>query len=74
MKIDVELTDEERDALLWLLGAGMAGAIRFKMWNNAKLGIHLLNLFFADSPDYTPYDETSFNPENLFPFERVKPQ
>jgi hypothetical protein len=75
MRIDVELTEEERDALLWLMGAGTSGAVQHDMPNVAKAGIRVLNKMFADSPEYTPYDEASFDETNpKFPFRRVEPQ
>lgn len=75
MKINVELTDEERDALLFLLGSGTATAVQMQLFGIAKSGIRVLNKIFADSPDYTPYDENSLDSTSwMFPFKRVEKQ
>lgn len=75
MTINVELTEEERDALLFLLGSGTGNAVQLQMFGVAKAGIRILNKMFADSPDYIPYDENSLDSTSLmFPFKRVGPQ
>jgi len=72
MNINVELTEEERDALSWILGAGMGLAIQMDMPRLAKAGIRVTNKLFVNSSDFTPYDENSFDPSNpRFPFKQV---
>ncbi len=76
MKIDCELTDEEKGALAMMMGmaTGLAAFHNGDM-ALARVIVRMMNKIYALSPDYIPYDESTFNPNSPgFPFKRITPQ
>lgn len=75
MKIDTELTREEEDALLMILGYGTGMAIEeFRDLTLAKTCVRLTNKLLAAHPHFTPIDENSYDGKKFMPFTKVKPQ
>jgi hypothetical protein len=76
-RIDVELTQDEADTLLYALGTETGIAALQKDEARAKRLIHVVNKLFSSSPDFIPYDEDSYDATQLknrggLAFERVK--
>lgn len=76
MKVDCELTPEEKTAVSLALGmATGANMMHPGGAEMAKATVSAMNKLFALSPDYTPYDVNSFDPDTTgFPFRRITPQ
>lgn len=75
MKIDCELTQEETDALTFLMGFAMGTALRdLKSPYLAKMSLRLINKLCAQSPHYTPYEEISLDPDTPFSVSPKRPQ
>ena len=75
MKVDCELTLDERNALSWALGMATGANATLGGVEMAKATVSAMNKLFALSPDYTPYDVNSFEPDTTgFPFRRITPQ
>lgn len=58
MKIEVELSDDERDLLCFLLGAGTAMLMSEFGRNTGLRCVALMNKLYALEPDFIPYDST----------------
>ena len=74
MIIQADLTEEEEEALCFLLGLATGQAVRLdqKLTINA---VRITNKLLANSPNFVPYDEKSFDPSIMgFPFRRQKTQ
>ncbi len=76
MKIDCELTPNEKDVLAMMMGA-LTGFTMVKFFDpeKARTMIRVMNKLYALSPDYVPYDPDSYDPNTeVFPFKKLAPQ
>lgn len=63
LTINTELTDDEKDILLMALGMATGGILKSTMFSkdHALRLLVVTNKLFAGSPDFRPYDTTSFD-------------
>ena len=78
MKVEAQLTEDEQDLLLLMLGYATGMVIYQLHPALAPVCVRIINKLMALNPEFAPYDETSFDflkfQESAFPFKMQRPQ